>query len=248
MDEENDLDQLIASAARFLIDGGENEAANVLLSCSIEGKEFGNSHYSGLLRYWSVHLKLRGPRMAYSILSDVDHPISSAVSQALSAVLPHDEVLDSLDVRVELISIDPGWRSELIEIARGLAVDNQGPSGSPARTWQGLRFRSMSEVKVAEALERAGVMFFPLCMGRMNHDEGRVNREPDFLICHEGRWGIMEVDGEPFHPPERTVDDHRRDRLFKNHGVSIVEHYDATECYQNSDRVVSSFLKLLMKV
>ena len=75
----------------------------------------------------------------------------------------------------------------------------------------------------------------------------RLNREPDFLVCYEGKWGILEVDGEDSHPPSRTVDDHERDRLFKQHGILLVEHFDASECWENADGVVKKFLELLRK-
>jgi very-short-patch-repair endonuclease len=111
--------------------------------------------------------------------------------------------------------------------------------------WNNLRFRSESEVKVAEALDRAGVLFLPNCKTRLTTPEGRRNCEADFLICHNGKWGMLEVDGLPYHTPTRTVEDHRRDRYFKEHGIALVEHFDATECYNKPDDVVRRFLKLL---
>ena len=72
-----------------------------------------------------------------------------------------------------------------------------------------------------------------------------MNREPDFLVCLGGKWGILEVDGEPFHPASRTVEDHERDRLFKQHGIRVVEHFDATKCYEAPQTVVKKFLEIL---
>jgi hypothetical protein len=66
--------------------------------------------------------------------------------------------------------------------------------------WQNLSFSSVSEVKIAQALDRVGVLFFPNCRGRLTTTQGRRNRECDFLVCYEGIWGILEVDGEPYHP------------------------------------------------
>jgi very-short-patch-repair endonuclease len=83
-------------------------------------------------------------------------------------------------------------------------------------------------------------------MARLGTDDERKNREADFLVCANGKWGILEVDGEPFHPPSRTVDDHTRDRLFKDHGIRVVEHFDASECSERPAEVVASFLKLLL--
>ncbi len=72
-----------------------------------------------------------------------------------------------------------------------------------------------------------------------------MNREPDFLVCLGGKWGILEVDGEPFHPASRTVEDHERHRLFKQHGIRVVEHFDATKCYEAPQTVVKKFLEIL---
>lgn len=220
----------------------------MLLACSIEERVYGSSSYSGDKVIRSVYLRLRGPRTAVDILSDPTHPLYASVHRALQSVLHHDECLVPLEIRMELADLDKGWREELTEIARGRGVHNQAVSAEPARIWRGLRFRSASEVRIAEALDRGGVLFFPLCLGRVTGPEGRVNREPDFLVCHEGRWGILEVDGEPFHPPQRAAHDHERDRLFKKHGIRVVEHYDATRCYENPDEVVANFLSILERV
>ena len=112
-------------------------------------------------------------------------------------------------------------------------------------TWNNLGFRSASEIKIAQALDKAGVLFLPNCKARLGSGEDRLNREPDFLVCHNGKWGILEVDGEPFHSLTRTVQDHERDRLFKIHGITVAEHYDASKCFNNPDEVVNEFLRIL---
>jgi very-short-patch-repair endonuclease len=71
--------------------------------------------------------------------------------------------------------------------------------------------------------------------------------EPDFLVCANGKWGIIEVDGSDWHPRERAAVDHERDRRFREHGVRVVERYDARECYDRelAAGVVAGFLRLL---
>jgi hypothetical protein len=244
-----DNDVILASAIRYLIDGGEEDAASVLLSCSLELWPSGDTWYDGDEVLEALHVKLIGPRAAYSVLKNEEHPIMKSVFDAIKAVLPEMTYIKHFTVHVQQIAIDPNWRDELLEIARGVGVHNQAPQGKALRIWQNLNFRSQSEIRIAIALDRAGVLFFPNCRGRLSgQTKSRENREPDFLICHEGKWGILEVDGEPFHPPSRTVQDHARDRSFKEHGVRIVEHFDATECYEKPDDVVSRFLKLLGKI
>jgi hypothetical protein len=112
--------------------------------------------------------------------------------------------------------------------------------------WKNLRFRSKSEVKIAEALEKANVLFFPNSMARLGLvTDARERREPDFLICEQGKWGILEVQGELFHPPQTAAKEHDRARLFKQHGIKVVEFYDATRCYDMPDDVVTDFLRIL---
>jgi hypothetical protein len=120
---------------------------------------------------------------------------------------------------------------------------NQGVNAR--HRWNDLRFRSQPEIKIAEALDKAGVLFYPNCKARISTPLGREGKETDFLVFYQGKCGILEVDGEPWHPPSRTVHDHERDRLFKVHGIRVVEHYDATRCSQQPDEVVREFLEIL---
>lgn len=244
MTEPVDNEVVLASAARFLIDGGEEDACSVLLSCSFDFWASGDTWFVGDETHEALHVKLTGPRAAYDILEDPQHPTTRVIRRALDAVLPEQTYIKHLTAHAEHIPIDQDWRDELLEIARGKGVHNQAAQGRALRVWQNLYFRSQSEIRIAEALDRAGVLFFPNCRGRLGR-EARQNREADFLVCHNGAWGILEVDGEPFHPPSRTVQDHARDRAFREHGVRIVEHFDATECYERSDEVVARFLRLL---
>lgn len=118
------------------------------------------------------------------------------------------------------------------------------PVQSKKVEWQNLYFSSVSEAKIAQALDRSGVLFFPNCIGRLNINQGRRNLESDFLICDQGNWAILEVDGEPFHPASRAAEDHKRDGFFIDHGV-WVHRFDANECFNYPDKIVERFLKRL---
>lgn len=240
-----DLDVFQASAVRFLIDGGEEDAASLLLSCGLKIYQSGDSWFMGDEALSAVHVEIYGPRAAYDVLCDDNNAITKAVRNAIEAVLPSDEYIKHFTVHAELIDIDPDWRSELLEIARGKGVHNQSLRAKRTHIWMNLRFRSQSEIKIAQSLDEASVFFLPNCMGRLGSKPQRKNREADFLVCQNGKWGILEVDGEPFHPPSRTVHDHERDRLFKMHGVRIVEHFDADRCYNEPNKVVREFLRIL---
>jgi len=234
-----------ASATRFLIDGGEEDAASLLLSCALSIYPSGDTWWVGDEVHSAVHVEITGPRAAYDVLQDSENHIGQSMRRAIQAVLPADRYIKHFTVHAELIDIDPDWRTELLEIARGRGVHNQALEAVRARIWMNLRFRSQSEIRIAQAFDRSGVYFLPNCMGRIGELGKRMNREADFLVCHNGKFGILEVDGEPFHPPSRVAQDHERDRLFRKHGISVVEHFDANRCYEKPDEVVKEFLKIL---
>ncbi len=246
------LDQHLASAVRFLIDGNQEDVASLLLACEMTIEFGGEWKDYGQVIQKDVSITLHGPRAIYDAFANDTHPHHLAAQRALQAVLPPPWKLIELRAHAELVPIDsltPGWRQELLEIARGRGVNNQGvPYGTgPVRTWLNLRFRSQSELRPAQALDRAGVLFLPNCSARVTGPTGlqRLTREPDFLVCRNGKWGIIEVDGGPFHPATRAVQDHSRDRLFLRYGIRVVQHYDADACFNTPDTVVSSFLEIL---
>lgn len=109
--------------------------------------------------------------------------------------------------------------------------------------WKNFYFRSQSEIKIAEALDRTGVLFYPNSKARLNKAELRVNKESDFLVFHSGKFGILEVDGRSYH--QIAADDHERDRLFKRHGIRVIERFDATRCWHEPEQVVEEFLEIL---
>ena len=125
--------------------------------------------------------------------------------------------------------------------------NNQGVqfyANSTIHTWENLRFRSKTEIKIAEALDRTGVLFVPNSLARLTTPKGRENKEADFLICYNGKWGVLEVDG-PYHTAERRVEEQERERIFKNNGIKVVERFDSERCYNNPDEVVQEFFKMI---
>jgi hypothetical protein len=91
-------------------------------------------------------------------------------------------------------------------------------------------------VKIAEALDLAGVLFFPNATARFTTPNGRENQPPHFLVCSEGKLGILVVDGV-------EEDEVETSRLLQSQGIRIIHHYPVTECTEESDRIVLEFLQ-----
>jgi hypothetical protein len=128
------------------------------------------------------------------------------------------------------------------EIIKAEDAHNQGILSSIRERiyhWNDLRFHCEEQVKIAEALHLTNTLFFPNSKARLTTPAGRQNQEPDFLIFHQGKWGILEI----WHSD--TEKDETRDRLFASHGISIIHYCDANRCTEEPDRVVQEFLDIL---
>lgn len=102
---------------------------------------------------------------------------------------------------------------------------------------------SQPEEKIYEALKRREV----LCLSNPKVALGGtdMHRYPDFLVCQDGKWGILEVMSDKHH--KNPAKDHDRARLFKDYGIYLIEFYDAKRCSNVPDEVVDDFLKRLAK-
>ena len=211
-------------------------------------------------------LTLTGPRAIYEFLSPLNNEgfhtaefrttfsldeqekfaICGSIIAAFRALIGFR--LDFI-ARASFVNINGQWRDKLLAILHGNNVSDQGlqfSSKKPILTWNNLHFRSQTEIHIVQELDRKKVLFLPNCIARLGFRERR-NREADFLICSEGKWGILEVDGGLAHTPTRTAEDHERDRLFQTHGILLVQHFAASECWENAEGVVAKFLELLRK-
>jgi hypothetical protein len=110
----------------------------------------------------------------------------------------------------------------------------------------GLRFRSWTETRIYDALKRRPVLFFPNPAAVLGGGQ-EEQREPDFLICFQGKWGLLEVMGEPYHPAATAMKDHERARSFRDFGLRIAEFYAAARCFGEPEAVVEDFLRRLQE-
>ncbi|WP_293127157.1 hypothetical protein [Microcoleus sp. bin38.metabat.b11b12b14.051] len=106
--------------------------------------------------------------------------------------------------------------------------------------WNGFCFHSDAQVKIAETLDRTSALFIPNSQLRLTTPAGRQNQKAQFLVFHQGKLGILQVDG-----PEDAAEDEAVDVLAINSGICVVKHYEATRCREQPDLVVQEFLEIL---
>ena len=94
-------------------------------------------------------------------------------------------------------------------------------------------------MSIAEALNRAGVLFFPKATARLTTPDGKQNQDLHFLICYEGKLGILAVDLAEEEQETAT------DGILQSQGIRIIQHYAKRQCTAEPQRVVLEFLQLL---
>lgn len=108
--------------------------------------------------------------------------------------------------------------------------------------WNGFRFHSDAQVKIAEILDRTSTLFIPNSQLRIATATGRQNQKADFLIFHQNKLGILKIDSQSSH--QNATEDEMCGLLIDS-GICLVKHYDATRCSEQPDLVVQEFLEIL---
>ena len=165
--------------------------------------------------------------------------IQDELLEAVKVVFPKNVGFEILGLEISPIIKAPPDDEQRLSNSASLG-------SSETRNHDGLKFRSQSEIQVYEALKKRNVLFFANATAVLGGTNWK--KEPDFLVCQDGKWGILEVMGDDFHPPETAMKDHDRGRLFNDYGVSCIHFYDAPKCYNTPEEVVDDFLSRLSKL
>ncbi|MEZ4669099.1 MAG: hypothetical protein R3E39_14425 [Anaerolineae bacterium] len=246
---DEDFDALLFNVTQLLAARGETQGAGLLatidFSLSDATNDFGDD-------FCVLHANV--PLVQYEHLrSAMEHgsvdrqeykAIFQSIADTFSEIGPHIRfVVCYLDQ-----SIPPNnWRSNL---ATSIALLNSNQAlfsykDSPKLVHEGLIFRSKTEIKIFNTLIKKGLLVLPLpvtVMGKM-----RSYKEPDFVVCHKGKVGILEIHGDKWHPPETFAKENERRREFAKLGINIYEVFAATRCWDDPDGVVNEFLEVFTR-
>jgi hypothetical protein len=165
----------------------------------------------------------------------------------------NEEKNPHFEFRMKLLDVEYGWENIMRELIANYKNSNQASitelmfkrDHKETYLYNIMKFASQSEIRIAQALEARQVLFFPLPLA-VRYDTGKKYqdyREPDFLICNKGVFGIIEVS---YHP-DRFEKDAEKDIWFKKSGILCIQHYTAEKCYKEPDKVVNEFLEILSK-
>ncbi|HWG43785.1 MAG TPA: hypothetical protein VN688_13495 [Gemmataceae bacterium] len=245
-------EQLLRTLLEYLILTGQREIAAAAADGTIEFQWSEDGSRSGL------YLDL--PPFGYNFIArnkELQQVTSLALRSVSSGHLTDKDGVSlvdyPIDFRMKLVEAKDGWRDAVKEMILKYKGSNQGfvtqllaaRNGRPVITYNELKYASQSEVKIAIELETRKVLFFPLAVG-VRADTGEAwqdHREVDFLICHDGVWGILEI---AYHP-NRFEQDAEKMAWFKKAGILCIEHRTAEKCYNDPIAVIDEFLVILAK-
>ncbi len=213
-----------------------------LCRTNLSGADLSGADLSG------VHLSganLSGANLSRANLSGANLSEASLYGTILAyEKISEDLQQENKDLKEKLSLLEIQFENLVEKQVERRLINNQGIKAKKS-TWEGLRFRSEPERLIAKTLDEMGIMFFPLPSGRVMTEEGMKTREVDFLICSQGLWGILECDGEMWHPS--AAKDHKRDNDYKRHGLWFIQRFTGKECKAHPDKVVQQFLDMLHK-
>ena len=244
-------EKILRTWTRLLLERGHKELASIAVESEIEITEddWGTE---------SVTLGL--PPSAHGIVTEDEEVLNELLAYLHDVCAgniyaeggnPRQEV--PISTKMSLLTIDPDWQEEMRRLISEAKGSNQGVisekvakrEGRDTHTYNEMTFGSKSEIRIAQELETRDLLFFPLPLGvrAETGDRWKDRREPDFLVCQDGAWGILEV---AYHP-DRYEKDAEKATWFKEAGILCVEHATAERCYNEPVDVVDDFLNVLSK-
>ncbi len=241
---DEELNNTLFTASKLLANRGKDESAQLLANLDFKLTNGTNEfHDKFLVLHASIPLdKYEQLRIEFEKVEGFE-----AYKKLEEPYFAIAQVMDELGYFVRIIAFDAEketapneWRSYF----NNSTTNNQAIFNFNDRakiTFQGLNFRSKTEIKIYEALLKKGLLVMPLPVVVMGVNE--KYKEPDFVVCYKGKIGILEIHGGPYHPPETAAKEHERRREFTKLGVSVYEIFDSERCWQNPDSVVDDFIQ-----
>jgi hypothetical protein len=219
---------------RYLEAVGRSDIAELLSNSSCEFLP--SSSYSS--RRWNTYYTTCAFRVPVTRLASFIDDVRGALYEAVQETFPKEAGYEIHEVQISPLLENPPDDERVSINSASLVFEG-------TIEHDGLRFRSRAVTRIYDALKKHDVLFFANASAILG-GKG-IKREPDFLVCQNGRWGILEVMGDQYHPSATAMRDHDRGRLFKDYGLYYIEFYDAHRCYTDPDGVVQDSLSRLAK-
>lgn len=156
------------------------------------------------------------------------------LTQLNTAYLPTEIEEGIIDNHHQLSSNQP----EILPLDEKPMPEKPPTSDKKTYEWNGWQFPTEAHLKIAQTLENTGTIFTSNAKLRITTQAGKQNQQFDFLIFHQAKWGILQINTgtNPLNP---------QNLFSQNPDISIIQHYQASRCIENPAEIVQEFLKIL---
>lgn len=191
-----------------------------------------------------------------SLLHKIENDVTILLKEAIELSMQPSKdgaipYIYTFDLMAQRITATETWRQDFLNILKSGESLNQGKFIREEKlvSWNNMRFASMEEMLLAQALEKVKktrdnlkLVYFPNCLARVLVDGTNVNMYPDFLICINGKWGILEVNGKQHNLPEQAELDNNKRNLLAKAKIQMY-FYSAESIRQDAERIVCEFIE-----
>lgn len=258
------FDSLFHNIIRKLFTIDKIDLASILVKSDLKVKHIGTAHFNDSDdEYWinkskagkrsrqdtnAYAIDIIVPQEFYPLVSEEDKLLLNDIFVEMIKSLDKEELElfddEYFEVRIltKLIKPEDNWREELErELNLKKIVNNQGNINDSKKviTYNYLKYRSPAEVEITKELSKWDILYFPLPVSVIKGKK----REPDFLIQHPDtkKFGILEINGDTYHTPTNSQQDHERAEIFFSKGI-LVKFVSAQKCLEKPKEVIKQFL------
>jgi hypothetical protein len=153
--------------ARFLLDGEDQAAVNLLLECSVQI----DWQRVAVLEIYTV--EIGAGRRAYDILTQPNHPITQDIRRAFTAFLAPNTV--NFTILPEVAELQDDWK---IEVRQEIG-------------------RVEIRARIAAALDKAGALYVQNGATHFGLAGEREQSVIDFLVFKDHQWAVLMVGDAP---------------------------------------------------
>ncbi|MEO8611639.1 MAG: hypothetical protein ABI690_27315 [Chloroflexota bacterium] len=242
----DDLDILIFNTNQLLLARGKIEAVGLLTTLDFKIYD-GTNDFGDDFCVLDARVPLSQYEYLRSLIADLESltkytEIFENIASIINEIIPYDYYIRFITCTLDPSIPPDNWRSDLSNTITALS-SNQALftfQNSAKLIHDGLNFRSKTEIKIYDGLVKRGLLVLPLPVAVMG--KPRAYKEPDFVVCYNGKMGILEIHGDKWHPPETAAKEHERRREFTKLGISVYEIFGADRCWNDPNGVIDEFM------
>ena len=160
----------------------------------------------------------------------------------MSAVLPHPLWLRGINIRAGLVTLEPDWHAEMVELASGKSVDNQAVDAGASPNWEPVTVPLGYRNQDCRSARQSQSAFLSAQQSAPKRSYGPGKSRARFLGLQGWVMGLFwKLTVSPTILRSELFTIMSGIVSFSSTGIRLVQHYDSTDCYVTPDKFVAEF-------